>query len=319
MLAATACQNTPNDSPADTPVAEAAVESGTVAPPTLPPAAVATNTPTPEPTLTPTPAEPLAALVNGEMITLADYEAELARYEQAQASLSPDTPPPDSYRTQVLDALIERELILQAAAASGVRVTDAMVDERLAELRGAAGESGSFEEWLTTNGWTADEFREALAAEMITGEIVSQVTAGVPTTAEQVRARYIQMDDQVVAQDVLTRARAGDDFAFLAQQNSVDRVTGENGGDLGFFGRGDLLVPEVEEAAFALQPGEISDLIAVSDAAGATVYYIIMVTERDPARALTADARYELLQAAFDEWLQTLWEAATIERLVEDQ
>jgi parvulin-like peptidyl-prolyl isomerase len=142
------------------------------------------------------------------------------------------------------------------------------------------------------------------------------VTADVPTTAEQVRASYIQLDDAALAQSVLERAQAGDDFAFLAEQNSVDRVTGENGGDLGFFAPGGLLVPEVDAAAFALQPGEISDVIAVANADGTTTYYIVKVTERDPARELAADARYKLLQAAFDSWLDALRGSAVIERFV---
>ena len=146
--------------------------------------------------------------------------------------------------------------------------------------------------------------------------MVARVTAGVPDTAEHVRARYIQVDDAALAQSLLDRARAGDDFAFLAQQNSVDRVTGEIGGDLGFFAAGSLLVPEVEAAAFALQPEEISDLIAATNADGTTTYYIIQVTEREADRALGVDAYQARLQAAFDDWLAQLRAAATIERLV---
>jgi parvulin-like peptidyl-prolyl isomerase len=282
-------------------------------PATLPPPAAATNTPVPP---TPTPTEPLAALVNGEPIFLADFEAELARYE---ASLAAGSAPPagqTDVREQVLNALIERQLILQAATAQGVSVTPETVDQRLAELR-AAGDAATFETFLQTNGWTEEEFREVLTAELITGEMVSRVTADVPTTMDQVRASYIQMDDDALAQSVLDRARAGDDFAFLADQNSVDRVTGVNGGDLGFFGPGSLLVPEVEAAAFALQPGEISELISVTDATGKTTYYIVKVTERDPNRELTAEARYDLLQAAFDAWLESLWAGATIERFTQ--
>ena len=154
------------------------------------------------------------------------------------------------------------------------------------------------------------------AAELVTGEMVARLTAGVPDTAEHVRARYIQMDDAALAQSVLDRARAGDDFAFLAEQNSVDRVTGEIGGDLGFFAPGSLLVPEVEAAAFALQPGEVSDVIAVTNSAGATTYYIIQVTEREADRALGVDAYQARLEAAFDAWLADLRAAATIERFV---
>lgn len=277
---------------------------------TLPPAVAATNTPVPP---TPTPTAPLAAVVNGEQIFLADYEAELARYESQQTVTSGEA---TSVGEQVLNALIERRLIMQAATAAGVTVAPEMVDQRLAELR-TAGDEATFQTFLQTNGWTEDEFRETLAIELTTSEMIARVTAGVPATMEHVRASYIQMDDQALAQSVLERARAGDDFAFLAEQNSVDRVTGVNGGDLGFFKVGSLLVPEVEAAAFALQPGEISDLIAVTGEDGRTIYYIIKVTERDPNRELTTDDRYGLMQATFDEWLDSLWANAIIERFVQ--
>jgi parvulin-like peptidyl-prolyl isomerase len=255
----------------------------------------------------------LAALVNGEPIFLADFEAEVARYVAAQPAGAGD---PAAYRQQVLDALIERQLILQAAAADGVTASPETVEQRLADVR-AAGDAAAYETFLQANQWTEEEFREALAAEIITGEMVARVTADVPTTMEQVRAAYIQMDDGALAQSVLERARAGDDFAFLTEQNSVDRITGVNGGDLGFFAPGSLLVPEVEAAAFALQPGEISDLLAVANADGTTTYYIVKVLERDPDRELTADARFALLQATFDAWLDGLRAAAVIERFVQ--
>ncbi|MEZ4515468.1 MAG: SurA N-terminal domain-containing protein [Chloroflexota bacterium] len=316
LLLITSCQN--GDTPAGSgTVPESTTDAALVAPQvaastatSLPPTPAPTNTPEP----TPTPTAPLAALVNGQPIFLADYEQELARYEQAQAELGVDVNTVEGYRDQVLDSLIERELIRQAAETAGVVITDEQLDERLADLRAAAGEPANFTAWLEANDYTEETFREALRLELITGEMVNRVTADVPTTSEQVRARYIQLDDGALADEVHGRAVAGDDFAFLAQQNSVDRVTGELGGDLGYFGRGALLVPEVEEAAFALQPGEISDIIAVTNADGTTTYYIVQVTERDPNRELTADGRYQLLQAAFSEWVQEQWTNATIER-----
>ncbi len=77
----------------------------------MPPTPAPTNTPEP----TPTPTAPLAALVNGQPIFLADFEQELARYEQAQTELGVDLATVEGYRDQVLDSLIERELIRQAA------------------------------------------------------------------------------------------------------------------------------------------------------------------------------------------------------------
>jgi len=288
-------------------------ETATAAPvaqATLPPPVAATSTPVPP---TPTPTEPLAAQVNGRPITLAAFEREMARYAAGQTAAG--APAADGSQL-VLDALIDRELILQAAAAEGVVVSDDAVEARLAELQAVYATPAEFDAWLTSVGYTVEEFRAALAAELVTGQMVARVTAGVADTAEHVRARYIQMDDAALAQAVLDRARAGDDFAFLADQNSVDRVTGEIGGDLGFFAAGSLLVPEVEAAAFALQPEEISDLIAVTNADGTTTYYIIQVTERETDRPLSMDAYQAALQAAYDAWLAGLRAAATIERFV---
>ena len=278
---------------------------------TLPPPVAASSTPIPP---TPTPTEPLAAQVNGQAITLATFEREMARYAAGQTAAG--SAPAADATEQVLGALIDRELILQAAATAGVVISDDAVETRLAELQAVYASPAEFDAWLRSVGYTVEEFRAALAAEMVTGEMVAQVTAEVPDTADHVRARYIQMDDAALAQTVLDRARAGDDFAFLAQQNSVDRVTGEIGGDLGFFAMGALLVPEVEAAAFALQPGEISDLIGVTNVDGTTTYYIIQVTEREADRALGVDAYQARLEAAFDDWLAQLRAAATIERFI---
>ena len=87
-------------------------------------------------------------------------------------------------------------------------------------------------------------------------------------TPEQIRASHILLktegkDDAVVrarAEELLKQARAGADFAELAKKSSEDEGTAPQGGDLDFFGRG-RMVPEFDTAAFALQPGAISELV----------------------------------------------------------
>jgi parvulin-like peptidyl-prolyl isomerase len=177
---------------------------------------------------------------------------------------------------------------------------------------------GSFETWLQANQWTEEAFRDALAYEMLTERVASIVTDDVPLTVPQVRARYIQVDDLALAQSILEQVRAGGDFATLARENSVDQATAEDGGDLGYFSEGTLLVPELEEAAFALQENEVSDVITASTADGSqTVYYLVQVVDIDPERPLGPDQRAALLQERFESWLAEQWSQAVIERFIE--
>ncbi|NHZ72038.1 MAG: hypothetical protein GWP17_03010 [Aquificales bacterium] len=291
------------DSPTETPTETASTELAETAVP-----------------FTPTPTEPLAATVNNQAITLSDYERELARYEQAQAQLG-QTLEGSEHQNIVLEALIEKLLLTQAAEASGLIVTPEMVDEKMAELQAAAGGAEPFSQWLALNQWTEADFHKALTTEIITGQMRDRVTADVPATSEQINARYIQVDDPELAQTLRQRALAGDDFAFLAQQNSLDLVTSQNGGELNFFARGSLLVSEVETAAFALQqPGDISEIITVTDTdSGQTTYYLVQLIERDMERPLTDQMRYDLLQQTFQTWLSELWNQAAIELLIETQ
>jgi parvulin-like peptidyl-prolyl isomerase len=267
--------------------------------------------------ITPTPDAPLAAMVNNEPLFLATFEAELARYEQAQVELGNPAGQAD-YGRAVLDALIEQLLIRQAAVAQGVVVTDEMIDQELANLLSVAKSADNFAAWLEVNHYSEAEFRAAVADGMIQEQMVTAVTADVPFAVEQVHARYIQVDDLNLANTLLAQIQNGDDFATLAQLHSLDRITGENGGDLGFFAAGTLLVPEVDAAAFALtEPGSVSQVITAVNRSGTPVYYLVQLIERDAERPLDAGVRSILLQQAFETWLDGLWQAADIVRLVE--
>src|SRR5262249_30541579 len=104
------------------------------------------------------------------------------------------------------------------------------------------------------------------------------------TTPEQIRASHILLktegkDDAAVktrAEELLKQAKAGADFAELAKKNSEDEASAKNGGDLDYFKRG-RMVPEFEQVAFALQPGEISDVVKTSFG-----YHIIKLTDKKP-------------------------------------
>jgi len=111
-------------------------------------------------------------------------------------------------------------------------------------------------------------------------------------TPEQVRASHILLktegkDEAAVrkqAEDVLKQAKApGADFAALAKKYSEDDGSKANGGDLDYFSKG-RMVPEFEQAAFTLQPGQISDLVKSQFG-----FHIIKVVDKKPAATRTLD------------------------------
>jgi peptidyl-prolyl cis-trans isomerase C len=264
------------------------------------------------------PEEPVAALVNGQPILLADYQEETARFEAAMAGQGFDLESEEGraklaqMRRQVLDSMIEQVLIEQAAAQEGVTIPEEELETTIQESIEEGGGQASFEEWLRTSDLTYEDFREELRFQLLAQAIFEQVTGSVPTTAEQVHARHILVGSEEEAQAILTRLQAGEDFATLASELSQDENTKEAGGDLGFFPRGQLISPEVEEAAFALSPGQISEVVRSQFG-----YHVVQVLEKAPDRPLPPDVLYALKEQAFARWMQERWDNAAVERFTD--
>jgi len=251
----------------------------------------------------PTP-EPLAVTVNGQDITLAAYNRELARCQDGKTKAGAD---PKDCPAAVMGQLIDQAVVEQAAAAAGVTVTSDEVDAALNKVTTSLGGPGALNDWLAANHYEASEFRDALQADLLRARMVDKVMAGVGPNAEQVHAREILVYSAETADAVLTQLKAGADFATLAINYSRDISSRAGGGDLGWFPHGVLTVPEVEQAAFSLQPGQTSEVIH-----SALGYHIIEVLERDPQRPLSPAAEQALRTSTFTAWLDAQVEKAAV-------
>jgi len=267
-----------------------------------------TPTPTPPPP-TPTP-EPRAAWVNGEPVLLATYQEEVERFEAAQDALGIDPATLGDYQTGVLQALIDRLLLAQAARRDGLRLDTDAVDQRMEALAADLGSTEALASWLTASGFTTQSFTAALAEEVMAAQMIEKITANVGDEAEQVHARHILVAGQAEAETLLAQLQAGADFAELARTFSLDLSTRPAGGDLGWFPRGYLLVDEVEEAAYTFPPGTVSGVVQ-----SALGFHIVEVLDRGE-RPLTPDAQRRLREKAVEDWLAAERQAASIEIFV---
>jgi peptidyl-prolyl cis-trans isomerase C len=272
-------------------------------PPTLTPTepVASTATPTPAmavPTIQPTPSHtpiPLAAVVNGEGITLEEFQAELARYQNALNSGTNLATDLSSEASQlVLNDLISLVLLAQEASAQGFVQDEAAIQARWDQLANQVGGAQALEGWMTNNGYTTESFRKALTRSLAATWMRDQILAAAPATAEQTHARQILLYNSTQANEAFAQLQSGYDFITLAKK--YDPVTG---GELGWFPRGYLTENALEEAAFSLAPGQYSPVIQTP-----LGYHILFVIERDPSRLLEPNARLILQEKALSDWLQ---------------
>ena len=197
----------------------------------------------------------------------------------------------------------------------------------------------------TNTGMTEADFRKIVELDLLRQKLYDQVAEDVPTVAEQVHARHILVairtpepaatptpeggptpdpnaptptptleprdDAQALARiiEVQQKLGAGEDFAALALSYSDDPGSKTQGGDLGWFARGQGLVKEFEDAAFSLETGKVSDPVKTQFG-----YHLIRVDEKDPARALDAYTIQTKKYEAFNKWLTDLRNAAKVDR-----
>lgn len=254
------------------------------------------NTPTPSvPSATPEPPTPTpppsAAVVNGEYITIAEFEAELARFKAAQTALGLTFTDEDANKT-VLEDMVAQVLLSQAARKENFTVTEADLQLRIDALVSQLGSADALTQWQSAHGYDDASFRVALKRSIEAAWMRDKIITGVPTSTEQIHLRQILTYNEADAQAALQELSAGTEFDELAAR--FDPVTG---GELGWVPQGYLLDASANEAVFALQAGDVSGIIATE--AG---FHIFKAIERGE-HALSPDALLAMQENALQQWL----------------
>ncbi len=219
----------------------------------------------------------------------------------------------------LLTALTDEQLIKLGAPQYVEEVSPEDIDEALRMV--AQGESetiseSEFKEWyrqqLNEIGLSDSEYREIVGTSLVTARLHTYLVERMPTIAEQIHLNAITLETYEDAQKVRIRWEAGEDFANLARETSLDEESKQNGGDLGWFPRGVLPIG-LEYEAFNLGTDNVSEPVPYDSsepslnpgqpAQPKIVYYLFMISEKADARQVDDIYLPVLGETALEGWL----------------
>lgn len=159
-------------------------------------------------------------------------------------------------------------------------------------------------------GYSEADYRDLVVIDILNSKLYDYVTADMKPFEEQVWARHILVEDEETANGIYQRLMDGEDFAELAAEFSTDPGSKDTGGDLGWFGKGQM-VEAFEMAAFSQKPGEIGKPVQ-SDYG----WHIIQVIGHEE-RPLTAEQFQLARETAYTQWIDDLRAKAEEAGLIE--
>ncbi|PIE67934.1 MAG: hypothetical protein CSA23_01460 [Deltaproteobacteria bacterium] len=288
------------------------------------------------------------ATVNGKVLTRQDLDREmkLVALKLAHQGRSVDSKQMKRYEGKIRETLINRALLLEKSQAMGVSIKDAQVAKALIEFKGMFPDDKSYRKALADMGFSEATLKEKIKDGLTIKSLIDkEVLSNVSVSDKAVRSYYddnpslFQQPEQVKASHILvkvspdageaqknkartaieslkTRIDKGESFATLAMENS-DCPSKAKGGDLGFFGREQMVKP-FSDAAFVLEPGQTSDVVETRFG-----YHLIRVTDRKQERtmayndvkaSISARLRQQAEEKQVNTYLEKLKEHADIKR-----
>ena len=271
------------------------------------------------------------AVVNGTIITQGEFDRVLG-YELRRAAQSGQQIPGAQMakvENSILDSLIVGELLFQESKKKGIQVKPETVTEQLMTIKQRFPSEAEFKKALEENNMTESKISADIKRDVAIQQLLDkEVDQKVKITDEESKTFYdknpqlFQQPERVKASHILIKVdegapeekkaearkkikeiqqkvQNGEDFAALAKTYS-EGPSGPKGGDLGSFGRGQMVKP-FEDAAFSLKPNETSDIVETKFG-----YHLIKVVDKQPAKKIAyADAKDRINKRLKNQKLRT--------------
>ncbi len=278
----------------------------------------------------------VVATVNGVAISAGELEAEVNRLiSQTVYHGKVSEERREEFRETAIAALVDKEMQYQDARARGMKPDKKAVKAQLTKIRDQFTSKKEYKAALARANMTEKQLVERVEKAVLVQNVIKATVLDAALVSEaeikdhyerniakfkqpeSVKLRLISTKDEKKASEALALLKAGDDFGALAATMSEDKYR-VAGGDLGYQRRGKLL-PEIENAAFDLKPGEISGLIKAED-----LWFIIKVEDKKPEQQMTLDESRDKIKKdlesrrakeIYDKWMAELRAKAKIEVL----
>jgi len=240
-----------------------------------------------------------AAMVNGKVVWAWDYYRQWNYIQNLNEKSKEVAEEPAVTREKIINLLVKNEIIEYQALRYNIRVTNGEVNDAYEQLAAGVGGTDNVKKTLLDMYQMSERDFKKMVREIVQEEKVrSEVIA-------QVKVDHIFVKDEARAKEIVEKLKNGEDFAALAKQYSEDTKSRDNGGDIGWVAKGQLVladnpIPEFDNAAFSAKIGEIIGPIKISG--GFEIFKV--------------EAKKGSVQEKFDDWLEGLKKKATIWRFI---
>lgn len=273
----------------------------------------------------------VAIQVNKETISTDTYEREYEVYKSlyerqygedalSQEGINGKTIGED-LRDNIINKLITESLIEKEMEETGLLISDEEIQENIDKYKDSLGGEENYQDFISNNKLTEDYFKENIRKTLLLekhkeyvkdnfniddGEALKYFNENKEDLVE-IKASHILFSNEDDAKRVKADLDKGGNFEEIAKKESLDSVSAVNGGDLGYFSRGNM-IPEFEDKAFSLNVGEISNVLKTE-----VGYHIILVKDKKLDFKDLKDKTIKMLkEKKYLEYLEDLRENANI-------